>query len=38
MFTDRKFTRLTWLRHLLDTGRLDGGLRWRVHQEAVFRD
>ncbi len=27
-FTDRRFTRLTWLRHLLDTGRLDATLRW----------
>lgn len=27
-FTDRRFTRLTWLRHLLDTGRLDQTLRW----------
>jgi nucleoside-diphosphate-sugar epimerase len=27
-FTDRRFTRLLWLRHLLDTGRLDATLRW----------
>ena len=27
-FADRRFTRLTWLRHLIDTGRLDGSLRW----------
>lgn len=27
-YTDRRFTRLTWLRHLLDTGRLDSSLRW----------
>ena len=27
-YTDKKFTRLKWLRHLLDTGRLDGALRW----------
>ncbi len=27
-FTDRRFTRLAWLRHLLETGRLDEGLRW----------
>lgn len=26
-FTDRRFTRLRWLEHLLD-GRLDGSLRW----------
>src|SRR5688572_7277436 len=38
MFTDRKFTRLTWLRYLLDTGRLDGELRWRAHQEAAAGD
>lgn len=27
-FLDRRFTRLQWLRHLLDSGRLDGTLRW----------
>jgi nucleoside-diphosphate-sugar epimerase len=27
-FVDKKFTRLKWLRHLLDTGRLDPSLRW----------
>ncbi len=27
-FEDRRFTRLQWLRHLLETGRLDGTLRW----------
>ena len=27
-YTDKKFTRLKWLRHLLDSGRLDGALRW----------
>ncbi len=27
-FTDKKFTRLKWLRHLLDTKRLDSSLRW----------
>lgn len=27
-FTDRRFTRLRWLRHLLDSGRLDATLRW----------
>jgi len=30
-FTDRRFTRLKWLRYLLDTGRLDESLRWNVH-------
>ena len=28
LYTDARFTRLKWLRHLLDTGRLDGDLRW----------
>ena len=28
-YTDKKFTRLKWLRYLLDGGRLDGALRWR---------
>ncbi len=27
-FTDKRFTRLSWLRHLLDTGHLDETLRW----------
>jgi nucleoside-diphosphate-sugar epimerase len=27
-FMDRRFTRLTWLRHLLDRGCLDSSLRW----------
>jgi nucleoside-diphosphate-sugar epimerase len=27
-FNDRKFTRLKWLRYLLDNGKLDGTLRW----------
>lgn len=27
-FTDRRFTRLKWLRFLLDSGRLDASLRW----------
>jgi nucleoside-diphosphate-sugar epimerase len=34
--TDKKFTRLQWLRHLLATDRLDGGLRWR-HPAASDR-
>lgn len=29
-FADPRFTRLRWLRHLLDSGRLDGSLRWRT--------
>ena len=28
-FTDKKFIRLKWLRHLLDTQRLDQNLRWK---------
>ena len=28
-FTDKKFTRLKWLRYLLESGRLDESLRWR---------
>ncbi len=31
-FTDARFTRLKWLRHLLDTEQLDQSLRW---QEAI---
>jgi len=27
-YTNKKFTRLKWLRYLLDSGRLDGALRW----------
>jgi nucleoside-diphosphate-sugar epimerase len=27
-FVDKRFTRLKWLRYLLDTGQLDSGLRW----------
>ncbi len=29
-FVDRRFTRLKWLRYLLDSGRLDGSLRWQA--------
>lgn len=28
-FTDKRFTRLKWLHHLLDAGMLDSSLRWR---------
>lgn len=28
-FADPRFTRLKWLRHLLDSGPLDGSLRWQ---------
>lgn len=27
-FHDKRFTRLRWLRHMLDSGALDGSLRW----------
>jgi len=33
-FTDKRFTRLSWLRHLLDSGSVDGTLRWA---EAIVR-
>lgn len=33
-FTDKRFTRLKWLRHLLDTGQLDDSLRWRAYARA----
>ncbi|MBI4354249.1 MAG: SDR family oxidoreductase [Candidatus Omnitrophica bacterium] len=29
-FTDQRFTRLKWLRHLLESGRLDDSLRWQA--------
>jgi hypothetical protein len=36
-FTDRRFTRLKWLNHLLESGELDGGLRWRTQPgEKVY--
>ncbi len=28
LFTDARYTRLSWLRHLMDSGRLDESLRW----------
>jgi nucleoside-diphosphate-sugar epimerase len=28
-YTDARFTRLKWLRRLIDSGRLDDGLRWK---------
>lgn len=36
-FTSPRFIRLRWLRHLLDSGRLDGDLRWSAQPEAVAR-
>jgi nucleoside-diphosphate-sugar epimerase len=32
-FTDRRFTRLQWLRYLLDTGQLNEELRWKQPDE-----
>jgi len=32
-FTDKRFTRLKWLRYLLDTGQLDGQLCWKQPAE-----
>jgi len=34
-FIDRRFTRLAWLRYLLESGRLDEDLRWRVAAEVA---
>ena len=34
-FVDRRFTRLKWLRHLLETGRLDGSLRWQSRRSQL---
>jgi nucleoside-diphosphate-sugar epimerase len=33
-FVDKRFTRLKWLRHLLDRGELDDSLRWRRQQRS----
>jgi hypothetical protein len=34
-FTDPHYIRLKWLRHLLDTGRLDSALRWAGAEAVV---
>jgi nucleoside-diphosphate-sugar epimerase len=34
-FTSPRFTRLKWLRHLLESGRLDGNLRWAEQPERA---
>jgi nucleoside-diphosphate-sugar epimerase len=34
-FVDKRFTRLKWLRYLLDSGRLDGSLRWSGDVESA---
>jgi nucleoside-diphosphate-sugar epimerase len=36
-FTDRRFTRLRWLRHLLDRGLLDDTLRWTAASRESCR-
>jgi nucleoside-diphosphate-sugar epimerase len=33
-FVDRRFTRVKWLQHLLEDGRLDESLRWRAYAGA----
>jgi len=35
MFRDAKFTRLKWLNHLLDSGRLSSDLRWTDTEESA---
>jgi hypothetical protein len=34
-FNDKRFSRLYWLRHLLDTGSLDDSLRWTEARAQV---
>jgi nucleoside-diphosphate-sugar epimerase len=34
-FTDKRFTRLRWLNHLLETGSLDDNLHWRIQERCV---
>jgi nucleoside-diphosphate-sugar epimerase len=34
-FVDKRFTRLKWLRHLLDNGQLDSSLRWSGGMESA---
>lgn len=36
-FADRRFTRLKWLRHLLETGQVDGSLRWSAERASAAR-
>jgi nucleoside-diphosphate-sugar epimerase len=36
-FASPRFTRLKWLRQLIESGRLDGNLRWSEQAEAVAR-
>src|SRR5688572_29282796 len=35
-FLDKRFTRLKWLRYLLDTGQLDSSLRWSEEIESSY--
>jgi hypothetical protein len=37
-FTDRRFTRLRWLQHLLDRQSVDESLRWREVTARVSRN
>ncbi len=37
LFADKRFTRLKWLRHLLDTGSLDKSLHWAEREEVIAR-
>jgi nucleoside-diphosphate-sugar epimerase len=36
-FADSRFTRLKWLRHLLETGQVDGSLRWSAERASAAR-
>ncbi|HEV7441244.1 MAG TPA: hypothetical protein VGO18_01530, partial [Steroidobacteraceae bacterium] len=38
VFTDKRFTRLSWLRHLLDSGSIDESLRWTEVRANVSRN
>jgi nucleoside-diphosphate-sugar epimerase len=35
-FVDKRFTRLKWLRYLLDTNQLDGSLRWQEPPTTAY--
>lgn len=35
-FIDKRFTRVKWLRHLLETGQVSDSLRWQQQQEATL--
>jgi nucleoside-diphosphate-sugar epimerase len=37
-FIDKKFTRLKWLRYLLESGQLDASLRWQGDQQGARHD